>query len=855
MLFVIEQNLINKSTIITSVYKKTLGEKRMMNLKSKSMTTLIAVLLTLTIAVPFFALPTANAQSTRITYPLIEALPNPVGVNQNVLINYGLINYLNTAADGWNLTVIITRPDGTTETFDDLMTWSTGNAGFYWVPTEVGTYYLQTVFEETTYRNVIYLASESEELPLVVQEDPVPTYPAQPLPGEYWTRPIDSQLRSWYTLAASWLTEPNDLVVEYNQGPESAHILWARPIGGEQGGIVGGSYAGSGDHAMGTGDAYEGKWGTRLIVNGILYYNEYSVQGNTESLVAIDLHTGEVLWRNKLGGQLPSFGQILYWDCRNYRGAFSYVVVQIGGGFFRSTAPTTWMFYEPLTGDWVFNMTNIPSGTTYRDDIGSLVKYTLSGGRLTQWNSSYAVVAGRTGMSESWGSAVSGRSIDVSTQTNGGYDINVTAPSVTGSIINVWPGKKIVGGSVSQTGGVTLWGVSLEPGYEGVLLFNEHTDAPSEWIEGNISMSGMQGGWVGVSEEAGAIWGNLNRVHYVYSFETGKFLFATEPQKFPDAWDDSPGSSHNIYNGMLISASVSGVVYAYDLTGNGKPAWTYNATDPYHESYISNNWWLMSVFFTDGKCYIGSMEHSALDPKPRGAPFICLNATDGTEIWRANGLFRQTRWGGRAIIGDSIIATMDTYDQRVYAIGKGPSTMTVTAPDTAVPFDTPLIVRGTVTDVSPGATTDEMKLRFPNGVPAMSDASMSDWMLYVYKQFAQPAGATGVAVSIDAMDPNGNYVHLGDATSDSSGMFSCPVTPEVPGYYTVYATFGGSAAYYASYAETSFVVAEEPVATPAPTASPVPISEAYFVPAVIGIIVAIIIVGAVLGILLLKKRP
>ena len=36
-------------------------------------------------------------------------------------------------------------------------------------------------------------------------------------------------------------------------------------------------------------------------------------------------------------------------------------------------------------------------------------------------------------------------------------------------------------------------------------------------------------------------------------------------------------------------------------------------------------------------------------------------------------MFRDTRWGGNGIIGDSIIATMDTYDQRVYAIGKGPS--------------------------------------------------------------------------------------------------------------------------------------------------------------------------------------
>jgi outer membrane protein assembly factor BamB len=828
--------------------------------RHKTMATMIAVLLTLTIAIPLFALPSANAASTVKTYPLIEALPNPVGVGQKTLINFGLLNYLNTATDGWNITVTITKPDNTTETLGNgpLMTWSTGNAGYYYTPTEVGTYYVQSSFDQTTYRGTIYLASKSDKLALIVQNEPVPTYPGQPLPGEYWTRPIDDQLRSWYTLAGSWLTDPNDLVSEYNQGPESAHILWARPIGGEQGGLVGGEYSDgvgevSGEHAFADGDAYEGKWGTRLIVAGILYYTEYEVQGNTQSLIAINLRTGEVLWKNKLGGSLPSFGQILYWDSRNNRGAFSYLVVQTGGGFGASAAPTTWRFYEPLTGEWVFNMTNVPGGTVYRDGIGSLVKYSIGGGRLTQWNASYAVIAGRTGMSESWGSAVSGVSINVTTRRNGGYDINVTVPSgLPGSIINVWPGVKIVGGTTSMTAGVTLWGISLEPGYEGRLLFNQSTPAPSEWAAGNVSL-GMQGGWVATSQEAGALWVNLPRKHWVYSFETGKFLFETPSQHFADAWDDSPGSSHNIYMGKLISASVSGHVYAYDLK-TGKIAWTYNATDPYSESYISTNWWLMSVFFTDGKCYIGSMEHSAQNPKPRGAPFICLNATDGTLIWRADGLFRQTRWGGRAIIGDSVIATMDTFDQRVYAIGKGPSTMTVTAPDTAVPLNTPLIIRGTVMDNSPGTQDDAMKLRFPKGVPAISDASMSDWMLYVYKQFAQPTTATGVAVSIDAVDPNNNYVHLGDATTDGSGMFSAAVIPEVPGYYAVYATFVGSAGYYASYAETSLYVSEPPAATPAPTPTPVPITEQYFVLAVVGIIVAIIIVGVVLALLLIRKR-
>jgi hypothetical protein len=303
---------------------------------------------------------------------------------------------------------------------------------------------------------------------------------------------------------------------------------------------------------------------------------------------------------------------------------------------------------------------------------------------------------------------------------------------------------------------------------------------------------------------------------------------------------------------MLYSGTVGGTVYAYNIT-TGKLVWNYNSTDLYHESYLGNDWWTVPVAVTDGKIYLGTMEHSPLDPKPRGAPFYALNATTGALIWRADGLFRQTRWGGRGIIGDSIIATMDTYDQQVYAIGKGPSATTVTSPDLAAAFGTPVVIKGTVMDISPGTQSDNAKLRFPNGVPAVSDANQSEWMLYVYKQFAQPTGVLGVPVSIDATDPSGAFQHLGDTTSDASGTFSFMFTPSASGKYTIYATFGGSAAYYGSYAQTALGVqdkVEEPVVEPAqPT-----VVEQYFVPAVIGIIIAIIIVGAVLAILVLRKR-
>ena len=208
----------------------------------------------------------------------------------------------------------------------------------------------------------------------------------------------------------------------------------------------------------------------------------------------------------------------------------------------------------------------------------------------------------------------------------------------------------------------------------------------------------------------------------------------------------------------------------------------------------------------DGKVYMSTIEHSAENPLPRGAPYACVNATDGSEIWRVNGMFRATRWGGNSVIGDSIIATMDTYDQRVYAIGKGPSQTTATVSPKVSVQGSSILVEGTVTDISPGTTSDTLPMRFPNGVAAVSDESMSAWMLYVYKQFQRPNNATGVPVTIDVLDANGNYRNVGTTTTDASGAFSFDWQPDISGKYTVYVTFAGSGGYYPSYAQTAFVV-------------------------------------------------
>jgi hypothetical protein len=79
--------------------------------------------------------------------------------------------------------------------------------------------------------------------------------------------------------------------------------------------------------------------------------------------------------------------------------------------------------------------------------------------------------------------------------------------------------------------------------------------------------------------------------------------------------------------------------------------------------------------------------------------------------------------------------------------------------------------------------------------------------------------------------------------------------PDISGEYTVIASFAGSDSYWPSHAETAFVV-DEGAATPAPTQAPAEsAADMYFIPAVVGIVVLIIIGFVILAILMLKKRP
>jgi outer membrane protein assembly factor BamB len=838
----------------------------------------VSLFLLFAMAISLFALPAANAQTyvstgKCTTYAYIGATPNPIGVNQETLLHIGITQQLANVALGWEgLSVTITKPDGSTETISNIRTDSTGGTGRVYVPTMTGNYTLQTHFPEQRNPatippggfsvfglpvNTTMLASDSDKLTLVVQEEPIKVYPGNPLPTEYWTRPINAQFREWYTVSGSSWMDNN-----YNEGPETPHILWTKPLttGGLVGGTLGLVGSGGTSVAMENGDAYEGKFGggmlgtgAPLILAGKLYY-QAGAYDRPRLWHCVDLRTGEELWaKTFLDNQSISFGQLFYWQSYNYMGTFAYLWVTVG---------TTWTAFDPSTGEWMATITNVPSGTRIEGPRGEIYLYTVSqsGGYMQLWNMSAFI-----SLQGSWGSAFSLRQYNASSGTyrsvtsNGSlgsestsgaaeraaraWSWNITIPKgLPGSVRAVNLTDRVVGSNLNATD-VNIWAFSVKKGQEGALLFNNDWKAPADWANQSLS-------WVtaDLTTNIGLVWSKEQRKHYAFSLETGNYLWITESQHYLNIY----GAGRRIYEGKLYSVGYSGIVYCYDLT-TGKTNWTYDARDPYTEILWSDNWPEFLYFATGGKLYYFHQEHSGNQPLPRGAPAACLNATTGEEIWRVDGLYRTTSWGGSPIMGDSVIAMYNTYDQQVYAIGKGPSATTVTAPDIGVTLGKSVLVRGIVTDVSPGAEQTDVKLRFPNGVPAVADDSVGEWMKYVYVQFARPADTVGVEVVVSVLDPNNNYYEVGRATSDASGVFGVAFTPEVPGKYTVFASFEGSGAYYGSFAETIINVEEAPAATPSPTPTPAPMTDTYVMGFGIGIIIAIVAVGLVI-ILLFRKR-
>jgi hypothetical protein len=284
----------------------------------------------------------------------------------------------------------------------------------------------------------------------------------------------------------------------------------------------------------------------------------------------------------------------------------------------------------------------------------------------------------------------------------------------------------------------------------------------------------------------------------------------------------------------------------YALNWNtGKIAWHFVAPcAPFeYATYPSLPFFSNAPTIADGKLYYANGEHSPTEPLARGWRLWCLNATTGELVWDLSG------GGAAGAVADGYLTYDNKYDGYMYVFGKGPSKTTVTAPQTAITAGTSAVVSGTVLDQSPA---------YP-GAACVSKDSMTAYMEYLHMQkpidgFYHNVTITGVPIALDTIDPNNNHVHLGTVTSDAEGNFGFIWTPTIPGKHQIIASFAGDDSYGSSKATTYAVVVEAP-AEPAEVEPPPDMTGTYVTYGTTAIIIAVAIVGALLALLMLRKKP
>jgi len=405
----------------------------------------------------------------------------------------------------------------------------------------------------------------------------------------------------------------------------------------------------------------------------------------------------------------------------------------------------------------------------------------------------------------------------------------------------------------------TFFTVSLAPSTLGQINWMQTYQPPAGNVTvsyGGLDPTAWNGNGYGVF-----VLGYAETMQWVgYSMTTGQQIWGPTASQVPFNYYGNPIYPYitaQMAYGNMYNGGFGGVCYAYNLT-NGNLEWTYgnggagNSTNAGLTTFYGDYPTFINAV-GNGVIYLVTTEHTISDPIYKGALARAINATTGQEIWTISdytGEFGSMSYA----IADGYNVWFNGYDDQLYTVGQGPSATTVSAPDIGASFGTPVVIRGTVMDISAGTTQTQQAADFPNGIPCASDASMKDWMGYVYQQKPLPTNFTGVPVTIDVLDSNNNYRNIGTATTDATGSYSLTWTPDIPGNYNVIATFHSTNGYWGSYSETSFAVAQAPAATATPTPAPASMTDMYVLGSAIAIIIAIAVVGVVV-VLMVRKRP
>ncbi|HLN46490.1 MAG TPA: PQQ-binding-like beta-propeller repeat protein [Candidatus Sulfotelmatobacter sp.] len=817
------------------------------------------------------SIPLPTGVTPDLTYETISYMsfrPNPIGLNQPMLVNLWIQPPIFQARYLTGYKVTFTKPDGTTDVIGPMSTYyGDATAWFEYVVDQVGTWKIKFDFPGGYYPRgnytskltftlgqtlnaplgVYYKPSSDGPYEFTVQANPIASWPSSPLPTDYWTRPVSPENREWWPIlgyypstgvvggGAYWPADTNRYssnyaFVPYVQAPNTAHVVWKRQ--GAMGGLVGGpsgqySYQSGGGNPslVFAGRCYQSITKvTKTLVNGTYYDQPTSVWQ------CYDLRTGEVYWE-QTGVPAPTMVSmavrpVATIDFESARqGGKTIELLYLGGGRLIS--------YDPWVGRINYNISTAPltTGTFYADpyfltvqNLGGTKGYRLINWTIQRSYYDYISPSGNADMTYNFPPSVFvANNISWPFSSLGTVDYEA---GIAVSTAGVTPSS--VGAAYSQQ----LMGVSLTTGQ---LLWNVSTD-PTTGLEGFFS------GSTAVADH-GKYAVRLNDGYFhCWDLTTGKKLWKSELSSWPwGIW--GPYAISSAY-GLIIYPQYDGVV-AYNWT-NGKIAWWYKHETPYayETPYQDNMPFRAGVIIADGLIYTYNTEHTPSQPYNRGWKLHCIDATSGKGIWNITGPMAQ------GAVADGYLTASNTYDGYMYVFGKGKSATTVNAPSTAVAKNTKVLIQGTILDISPAQ---------PN-TPCVSKDSMSTQMEYLHMQHPVDGldhniQMTGVPVTLTALDSSGNATPIGTTTTNAYyGTFSYEWTTPNEDKYTIIASFAGDDSYSSSAASTTLSVGAALTSIDNGQQVTVPDYTMTIVYGVIAIIIAVIISVATATILILRKK-
>jgi len=694
----------------------------------------------------------------------------------------------------------------------------------------------------------------------------------------------------------------------YTQSVMSGHILWTKPW--TQGGVVGGVLGGNEiSGCYWSTSQYWPKYAP-VVIDGIMYSTWYAeTTGYTNGIIAVNLYTGATLWVINTTTTLRC-GYVPAWKTINAYGAVGPYIWTTGtlppgdtGGHLIPNTGTQWNMYSGFTGKYVGSIVNGTSATLTEDDNGHIIGYYLNSTAGTQitygeaaafgtnpvsgsftvsrattgalavipdlvcWNMSrvFTNIGSNWGWSPSvngiwpwrvgimWGKPLPNATTDTGSAINQGGTNNPTLAinGITGNAVFMTAGYMggqgtggeqagwLLAGAMDATNGAVLWARNLTYPAVSALL---------PWTRTGLAL------YDGVAIISDVVNWNFNAINVRTGAIAWSYTLTGLHGALPNVYDNFGIATRN-GRGVMYVQGLGGDIWCVNNT-NGHLVWYTNTTTLLGNPGVETPYGVWPLWIFGDTCQDNDMSYIAVGheydpPLFHGAQLIALNATNGKMVWSVLDFSCES-----TEISYGIILSRNMYDNQIYALGKGPSATTVTAPNIGVTTATPITITGTVLDVSPGTKQTQTAANFPYGVPCVSDESESHFMEYVYEQQPAPANTTGVPVSLTETDHNGNTYTIGTTRTNALGVYGFTWTPPIEGNYTVVATFAGSNSYWGSSAST-YVYAGA-AASPYPTAAPPVtglVSWNSFELGITLIIIVIVVIGAVLAMLMMRKRP